>query len=304
MQIFYHSYKPILERTSVALGMFDGVHLGHRQVLQSALSYAHKHGLKSLVVTMNDHPCKYTQNCHPVLITPLKAKLALFEAMGFDYAYVLNFEEKLMNTSAKDYLDQYIFAIFNAKFISIGYDHFFGKNKEGDAKFLKNWSKAHEIQAQIIPAFYQDSTLIKSSIIRDLISCGKIQEANQYLGYEFFILARVIHGDKRGRKLGYPTANLELAEYQLLPSFGVYQAFVIFDSRQYLAVLNLGLKPSFDEDKVSLEVHLLDFEQDLYGKELKVIFAKKIRNEIKFDNVDDLCKQIQQDIASVNQSLI
>ncbi|MCE2928071.1 MAG: bifunctional riboflavin kinase/FAD synthetase [Candidatus Caenarcaniphilales bacterium] len=302
MKIIYQSanQENQLAPSAVALGMFDGVHLGHQEVLKKAVQYAQEHNLQSAVVTMDDHPCKLTKNCMPLLITPLQSKLIALEKLGFDVVYVLHFDETLMNTRAQDYLQKFLINIMNAKYIVTGYDHYFGKDREGSPEYLRNWGLKNHTETQLVPAFSLGQTLVKSSILRDLISQGKIKEANLYLGYNFFIYGKVIKGKQLGSQIGFPTANIETAEHQLLPATGVYEAKTYIDGKTFEVAVNIGYRPTVDQNtKLSVEAHVIGFSGDLYNKFLNIEFINKIREEKKFNSIEELKQQIKFDIEMI-----
>lgn len=279
--------------------MFDGVHLGHRQVIEVAIKYAKQNSFKTAVITLKNHPRAFTQGKAPLLITNLDTRLALFEELGIDFALVLDFDENLMNTSAEEYLQKYLINILNVAFISTGYDHHFGKNRTGTPMMLENWAQSRSIPLKIVDAHKFNGKIISSSEIRDLITKGEILAANKMLGYDFMIISQVIEGDRRGRTLGYPTANLKLPADMVIPAKGVYVGNAEYQSKLYKAVMNIGTRPSFtDSVEVIIEAHLLDFHEDIYGKNLRLRLEKRIRDEKKFNSTQDLIEQIKLDIET------
>lgn len=299
MKILNINSAKLSSPSAVALGMFDGVHLGHREVIEAAIKYGREHSYKTAVITLRNHPREFTQGKAPLLITNLDTRLALFEELGIDYALVLDFNESLMNTSARDYLQKYLIDILNTSFISTGYDHHFGKNRTGTPAMLENWAAERSLPIKIIPAYKFNGKTISSSEIRDLITKGDIVSANQMLGYKFMIISQVIEGDKRGRTLGFPTANLKLPSDMVIPAKGVYQGSAEYQGKIYKAVMNIGTRPSFTEaNDVIIEAHLLNFDQDIYGKKLTLRIEKRIRDEKKFNSAEELIEQIKLDIKS------
>lgn len=298
MQILSANSSKLNLNTAVALGMFDGVHLGHRAVIQPAIDYAKEHKLQTAVITLENHPRELTRGVAPKLITNLDTRLALFEELGIDYALVLKFDQELMSTSAEDYLQKYLLDILNATFVSTGYDHHFGKNRAGSPELLQSWAQTNSIELKIINAVEQASATISSSRIRELINLGKINEANTMLGYQFMIISQVLEGDKRGRQLGFPTANLKLPEPMVVPLKGVYCGSAEYQGSNYKAVMNIGTRPSFsNSNEVIIEAHILDFDQNIYGKKLKLRLSQRLRDEKKFNSPNELIKQIKKDIA-------
>jgi riboflavin kinase / FMN adenylyltransferase len=299
VKVLDSSSLKLLEKTAVALGMFDGVHIGHKTVIQCAVDYARNHKIKSAVITLANHPRELTQGEAPDLITDVNARLKIFEDLGLDYVLVLKFDNDLMRTSAEDYLQQYLVDILNVKFISTGYDHHFGSKRKGDVALLKSWTQQNQVELVIVGEIDMGDEKISSSKIRQLISSGKIQEANALLGHKFKIRSTVIKGRELGRELGFPTANLRIPKDTILPADGVYSATCSIDgiASGLSAVVNIGVKPSIGEAlERSVEVHILQFDQDIYGKIVDLEFEARIRDEKKFDTLEDLKKQISEDI--------
>lgn len=295
------------EQTAIALGMFDGVHLGHQKVISHAQNYAKKHGLKTGVITLKSHPKEITHRnlktkTAPKLITNLDTRLKVFETIGVDFALVIDFNQEFMDTSAEDYLNIYLKEKLNAGFISVGYDHHFGKQRSGNIDLLKSWTTENGIELKVQEAFQVVDTIVSSSLIRQLLEHSQIQEANEYLGYYFRYIAEVIHGEKKGRELGFPTANLEIDPKVQLPANGVYKGYCEIDSekhqgQKFKAAINLGYRPSVNNEKIlNLEVHIPGFNDDIYGKKLDLRFTEKIREEQKFNSLEDLKIQIKKDI--------
>jgi len=299
VQVLDASTQKLSQKTAVALGMFDGVHIGHKTVIQFAVDYAKTNNIKSAVITLANHPRKLTQGKAPDLITDLNARLEIFEELGVDYVLVLNFDEELMNTSAEEYLQKYLLDTLNAEFISTGYDHHFGKNRSGSIEMLKIWAERRNIQLVVVGEVDMGNEKISSSKIRQLIHAGNIKEANQLLGHKFKIISKVVKGKKQGTQIGFPTANLKLPEDTIIPANGVYSGNCSIEgiSGNFRCAVNIGVRPSFDDGTYkSIETHILDFDQDIYGKTLHLELEDRIRDEKKFDSLDDLKKQIKEDI--------
>lgn len=299
MQVLDSSSAKLKEKTAVALGMFDGVHIGHKTVIQFAIDFARSHKIKSAVITLANHPRELTQGEAPDLITDLKARLKIFEDLGLDYVLVLEFDLNLMKTSAEEYLKKYLVDILNVEFISTGYDHHFGKDRQGNVALLKTWTPKNNIELVIVGEIDMGNEKISSSKIRELISSGKIKEANSLLGHRFTISSTVIRGRELGRDLGFPTANLEIPKDTIIPADGVYSATCSIEGLDgnFRAVVNIGVKPSLGDDLGrSIEAHILGFDQNIYGRLLNLELEARIRDEKKFDSLEDLKKQISEDI--------
>jgi riboflavin kinase/FMN adenylyltransferase len=281
--------------SSVALGIFDGVHLGHQSIIQAAQQEALDRGLKSVILTFENHPRSLTINNSPSLITDFQTRLKLFKELGIDYVLAIKFSLEIMNMSPDEYLRNYLLAILNAKSVSVGYDHHFGRNRSGNVEFLKEFCEENNLSLTIKEAFKIDGDLVSSSKIREQLSTGNIKEANKLLGRNFTLRGTVIHGDGRGKELGFPTANLKISDELIKPKVGVYLAI----ANKYQCLVNIGHRPTFgDKQELSIEAHLLDFSENLYNAELELEFIDKIRDEKKFSSKEELIQQIKEDINS------
>jgi riboflavin kinase / FMN adenylyltransferase len=284
---------------STALGMFDGVHLGHKKVIEAAVQHAYKHKQKSAVITLSRHPRELTEGKAPELITNLAARLNLFEKLGLDYVLVLDFNEELKETSARDFFQKYLLNFLNTNFISIGYDHHFGKNRSGNPQQLKEWCSELGLECQITPALEIDGNNVSSSRIRDLIKQGDLNQSNKLLGHEYLICSEIIQGEGLGHKLGFPTANLALDSNLVYPHLGVYYGHCVIanEKQSRRCLINIGIRPSVSSNnKLNIEVHILNFNENIYGKSIQLSLSKRIRDEIKFTSIDKLQEQIQEDI--------
>ena len=295
------------EKTAIALGMFDGVHLGHQKVISHAQDYASKHGLKTGVITLKTHPKELTHrnlkaSTAPKLITNLETRLKVFESLGLDFVLMIDFDQNFMDLGAQEYLDLYLKEKLNVAFLSVGYDHHFGRNRSGNIELLKTWTQDNGIGLKIQEAFQVVDTIVSSSLIRKLLDEGDLAQVNKYLGYEFRYCANVVHGRKLGAELGFPTANLDIDPKVQLPANGVYKGFCRildprFKAQQFKCAINLGNRPSIDDElHKSLEVHIIDFTENIYDLELDLSFQERLRDEQKFANLEELKSQIKKDI--------
>lgn len=282
---------------SLALGFFDGVHIGHREVIKSAVDYAKENNTKSAIITFQDHPCCYFYNIQPKYIIQKHNKLKFLQDLGVDYVYFLKFDEYLAVMDASEYLHEVIIKNFAPTAISTGFNHFFGARKTGDVKLLCTLQndfcyKYFEVE----PVAYKNE-IVSSTRIRDDLSFGNIDAVNHMLGYKYFIEEKVVHGEEIGRTIGFRTANLIYPDNLVEPGRGVYKVKVEHENKTYEGIANFGNRPTIkDNDKNILEVHILNFDKEIYGDWLKVTFLKKIRDEKKFSSIDELKAQIQQDI--------
>lgn len=282
---------------SLAFGFFDGMHLGHQAVIKSAVNFARKNGTKSAVVTFQDHPCCFFYHIKPKYIMPKHEKIKMLEALGVDYLYLLKFDEYLAMMDAPQYLQDVIIKNFEPMAISTGFNHYFGAKKSGDTKLLCTMQKDFcYTYFEVAPIEYHDET-ISSTRIRDDLALGKIELVNAMLGYNYFFEETVVEGLHLGREIGFRTANLIYPDDLVEIGKGVYKVKVEQGGAIYDGMANYGLRPTIgDHLKPVLEVHILDFNKDIYGEKIKVSFLKKIREEKKFNSLDELKAQIKQDI--------
>ena len=285
---------------SLAFGFFDGVHLGHQAVIKSAVDFAQKNGTKSAVITFQDHPCCYFYNVEPKYIITRHDKIKMFERLGIDYLYFLKFDEYLAMLEASEYLKDVIIKNFAPSAISTGFNHSFGAKKSGDVKLLCTMQKDFCYEYfEVSPVLYHDE-IISSTRIREDLALGNIKMVNSMLGYDYFLEETVVEGQKLGRQLGFKTANLIYPKNLVEIGRGVYKVKVQYDKKIFNGIANYGLRPTLgDIEKAVLEVHILDFDKEIYGEKIKVTFLKKIRDEKKFNSLDELKKQIMVDIISI-----
>ena len=292
MQIFTELNKnPDL---SIALGYFDGVHSGHRTVIQNAVAYAKKNGGKSAVITFTDHPCCFFYGICPKYILTRQERENRIKTLGVDYLYELDFES-ISGLTAEEYLKDVLVKYFSPCAISTGWNHNFGYKKSGNAKFLHDSSKKFGYEYFELPPQKINNEIVSSSAIRKYLSEGKLEKANTMLGYKFYTSGRIIKGQQLGRTIGYKTANMIYpAELISLP-FGVYSVQTNFGK----GIANFGTRPTVKGEGTLLEVHILDFDKDIYGETLNVEFNKMIKPKKKFPSLDALKNQIRNDIKQV-----
>ena len=284
---------------SVALGFFDGIHLGHSAVLNSAVSYAKSNNLKSAVLTFENHPKCYFTGCEPQYIISKQEKLTLFESFGIDYVYFLKFDEGLSKLKADEYLE-FLNKNLKPKAIFTGFNHTFGSNREGNSEFLDKNQTKYGYEYFKIPPVKVDGSVVSSSVIRENLKSGNIESVNKMLSRKYSLKGIVIEGEKIGRIIGFRTANLLYPKHLLNISRGVYSVEVQHKGREFRAIANFGMRPSLANTNIPiLEVHILNFDEDIYGDELTVRFIKKIRDEKKFNSLDELKAQIKKDIGEV-----
>lgn len=283
---------------SIALGYFDGVHLGHRAVINSAVNFAKENNLKSAVITFKDHPCCFFYGVCPKYILTREQRREKLASSGIDYLYELDFDEKLSSLSAQEYLENILVKYFTPKSISTGFNHHFGAQKSGTPEFLRNNSKKYGYEYFEIPPQKIDGEIISSTAIRNYLQNGQIEKANKMLKDNFAITGIVVEGQKLGRKLGFKTANLIYPPELIELPFGVYET-----NTQYgKGITNFGIRPTVSStQKPVAETHILNFAKDIYGEKINVEFVRMLRKEQKFNSVDELKQQIAKDISMINK---
>ncbi|MBS2000433.1 MAG: bifunctional riboflavin kinase/FAD synthetase [Candidatus Obscuribacterales bacterium] len=316
METFYEATPGLLKKSAIALGFFDGVHHGHQVVIGKAVEEAKRLGVTAGVVTFKDHPRSLTRGAAPLLLTMIEQRLELFERLGVEATLVLSFTEDLCRLSPREYVENILVGSMGAKSISVGYNHHFGKDREGDASLLGTMGKQLDFCVFAAPMVLIDGEDCSSSRIRELVSGCKVEEATRVLSRPYALIGEVVRGEGRGRKLGFPTANMAINEYQLVPGRGVYAGVArLADGRKLPSVINVGFRPTFKPQPgvsesggaaLLVEVHILDFDENLYNSTIQVDFNAHLRSEQKFDGVDALRAQIAADCniarALLNQS--
>lgn len=282
------------QNLAIALGYFDGVHIGHRAVIKSAVDFAKKNNTKSAVITFSDHPYCYFKGVCPKYILTREEREKRIASLGIDYLYELNFEDFALLT-AKEYLNNILINHFHPISISTGWNHNFGKNKSGNVNFLEEQAKNYNYKYFKIPPQKINNEIISSTEIRKLLSEGNIEKANLMLGQNFSIEGEIVKGNQIGRTIGFRTANLVYPPELIELPYGVYAV----DTTYGKGIANFGIRPTINGSHTSLEAHILNFEKDIYGEIINVNFNKMIRTEKKFPSLDALKKQINLDIKSI-----
>jgi riboflavin kinase/FMN adenylyltransferase len=288
---------------AMALGYFDGVHMGHREVIMEAKQKAETLGLASAVMTFDPHPSvvlgKNIQ--HVQYITPLADKIKIIESLGIDYLFIVHFTPEFANLLPQEFIDQYVIGL-NVKHVVAGFDYTYGRMGKGTMETLLFHSR-EQFTYTIVPKYSKGDEKVSSTRIRSLLKGGAMKELESLLGRNYTTTGTVIHGDKRGRTIGFPTANVEVNEEYILPPLGVYAVKIFVDGTWYQGVCNVGYKPTFKEDAIrpSIEVHILDFDQDIYGHEVTIEWHLYLRKEQKFSGIEELVAQIEKDkINAIN----
>ncbi len=297
-----HNLPSFPEGTAITIGNFDGVHLGHQHILQELCQQAKARRLPTVVILFEPQPQEYFQPEYaPVRLTPLRDKLNLLAKTKVDYVLCLHFNAKFAHISAQEFITSLLLKALNMKYLLVGEDFHFGYRREGNFTLLQQAATIYPFEVMRSPTISADAGRISSTRIRQAIQQDDFAVAERLLGHPYSLSGRVMHGDKRGRTIGFPTANIKLPQRPLALS-GVY-VVDIFDSREtcYHGVANIGVRPTVDGLKCLLEVHIFDFNQDIYGQRLNIVFLKKLRNEQRFSNFEALQRQIQQDVIAAKQ---
>jgi len=281
----------------VTIGNFDGVHLSHQHICRKLAAEAKKSGQRSLVITFDPHPKMILHpNIHPFyLLTTRSEKMALLEGCGVDATVIIHFDLNYSKITAEEFVRDFLWKKLAITKIIIGHDYVFGQARQGNDAFLKAQGRKLGFSVEVIKAFKIDNEIVSSTLIRNCILSGDIPAATRLLGRFYNVEGVVVSGAGRGTGLGYPTANIE-PEKELLPPSGIYAAFVMVDGKRYMGALNIGAKPTFEDYTSTLEVFLLDYEGDLRGKKLNVLFVEKLRDIVKFDGPESLKRQIAADV--------
>jgi riboflavin kinase / FMN adenylyltransferase len=292
-----------LDGAVVAIGNFDGVHRGHRAVIAAARARAQTLGRPAAALTFEPHPRGFFRPDEPLFrLTDERAKLRLLAATGLAGAIVLRFDAALAGLSAEDFIARILVGRFAVAGVAIGFDFHFGLNRAGSPNYLAAQGAKLGFTVDVVPRFEDDGRPVSSGPIRDALAAGRVAEANELLGYPWFVSAAVVHGDKRGRAFGYPTANLRLDPACGL-AHGIYAVRVGVGERRYDGVASFGRRPMFDQGTVLLEAFLFDFSGDLYGEVIDVAFIDWIRPELKLDSVEDLVRRMDEDARLARAAL-
>lgn len=285
----------------LTIGNFDGIHLGHRAIFADVLREAQKIGRKAVVMTFEPHP---KMLLHPerrpfYLLTTLDEKIKLLDELGIDAIILIPFTLEFAETTAEDFITEILWRRLRIRKIYIGHDYTFGKGKQGNEAYLKEFGKKLGFAVDVVNAVTVGDIVASSTRIRNAVMAGDVKTAALLLGRPYNLGGVVIEGKRRGANLGFPTANV-LPTKELIPPRGVYAVFGEYEKKRYRGVLNIGYNPTFSDERLSIEVHLLDFSQDIYSKDLEMHFIERMRDEVKFAGPDALIAQIRRDVEQAN----
>lgn len=289
---------PVFHKAVITIGTFDGVHTGHRQIIRQLKEEAATIGGETVIITFHPHPRKVVSSVITGvrLINTLAERIELLDKTGIDHLVVVPFTDFFANQTAEEYIREFLVEKFHPHTIIIGYDHHFGKERAGDYHLLEEKASVFNYTLKEIPEHILDEIKVSSTKIREDILQSNISEANKLLGYEFFFEGEVFHGDKIGRTLGYPTANLRSTdEEKITLGDGIYAVYCMVDSTMHKGMMSIGFRPTVNGKKRVIEVNIFDFAQDIYGKLVRVYVKKYLRSEVKFDGLEALKEQLHLD---------
>ena len=307
--ITHHGYKNLsLKNPVVTMGIFDGVHRGHRFLLDSLVARAGETGGESVAITFNPHPRMVLNKGAKDLffLSTIAEKQMLLEESGLDHLLIVEFTRDFSRIKACDFVDQILVKEIGTRYLIVGHDHHFGHRAEGDYNTVEHCAVSAGFMVEQVEGFRTPEGTLSSSMIRDALLKGRIDDANRWLGYSYSVEGSVVEGRKIGRKIGYPTANIDPSDrYKLIPGDGVYAVEIRIDDKLLKGMLSIGKNPTVNRKaaKRSVEVNIFDFTNDIYGKEIEVIFRQRLRDEKKFSSTDELAQQMEKDKAMAMQVL-
>ncbi len=292
MKVHYDLNKlPVFTNPVITIGTFDGVHSGHQQIMAQLKKEAAKVNGETVIITFHPHPRKIVSGQQVFILTTLPEKIILLEKSGIDHLIVVPFNEAFSQQSAEEYIDHFLVDKIHPHTIIIGYDHKFGKGRSGNYQLLESYGEKRGFEVKEIPEHILNEVTVSSTQIRNALLKNNLEMANKYLGYPYFFEGEVVHGNKLGRELGYPTANIAITEPEkLVPANGIYAVQITIEGQEktYDGMLSIGIRPTVGGKHRTIEVNIFDFDEDIYGKTCRVFLYAYLREELKFDNLSDL----------------
>lgn len=314
MQVYRNiNNLPRFKNAVVTIGTFDGVHTGHQEIIEHLKEEAKSVNGETVLITFHPHPRKVVSSKNIFILNTLSEKIELLESKGIDHLVVVPFDENFAHQTADEYVKNFLFEKFYPHTVIIGYDHRFGRNRQGDYHLLENYGKQLGFIVKEIPEHLVHREIVSSTKIREALLTNDIATANEYLGYDYFFEGTVVHGNKLGKVLGYPTANLAIEDKEkLIPGNGIYAVAVQFPvtgyrlpgntghrhratGNIYKGMMSIGVRPTIGVSERTIEVNIFDFDEDIYGKTLRVYVKKYLRPEVKFNNLEELKEQLAKD---------
>lgn len=284
---------------ALAIGTFDGMHRGHISLLNKLFEVCRKDNCHSMVYTFKNHPISFLNPSEtPPMLLSLKQKISEFQKTGLDYLIIQKFDSVFSKLTPQSFIDN-LTDCYNIKHILTGHDFKFGSGGNGNIQMLSELSSSNRFSVTTVPPFKINGRIVSSSAIRTLIMQGKVREAKEFLGYPYTLIGKVEAGVGRGNKLGFPTANLQFDNKMAIPGFGVYLTKTIFEQKEYWGATSVGDNPTFDQAGTHIETHILNFNNNLYGKSLKLLFIDKLRDQVRFNSTEELVEQIRKDVSLI-----
>lgn len=286
---------------ALTIGSFDGVHLGHRAILDAVVRRARAMNGTAAVLTLRPHPREFFSPAHaPSLLTHDAKKYALFETAGIDAVLVLRFNAEAAALEPEQFVEEIIVGRCHAKAVVVGHDFRFGHKARGSFNLLRALAPQYNLSVEQVPPLLMDGERVSSTLIRERLLIGDLEKAEVFLGRPYSLVGIVVPGRRIGSKLGFPTANIQ-PHHSAIPAQGVYVCEALVDGARYAAAVNIGIAPTIRNEDPTIEAYLLDFDGDLYGREIELVFRKHLRDEIRFPNVEELVAQIEKDIAATRE---
>jgi riboflavin kinase/FMN adenylyltransferase len=304
MQHYRSLTQAVLPNSWLTVGVFDGVHRGHQQIIKRLTAGAHEQGVPAVVLTFDPHPAKLFGRSEIRLLTLPDERAELLGSFGVDVVITHPFDQNVANTTALGFMQQLKDQV-GITHVVLGYDSTLGRNREGNAIRLTEIGREIGYTVEVVSALSDESGVISSTEIRKLIETGNVADAARLMGHPYSLHGPVIHGDARGRTINVPTANIGYSHDKMIPANGIYACWAYLNGRKYQAAVNIGINPTFTPDKQipNVEAHLLDFRQEIYGEDVRLDFMARLRNELRFNSVDTLLEQIWKDIEDTKHIL-
>ncbi|MBN1289928.1 MAG: bifunctional riboflavin kinase/FAD synthetase [Actinobacteria bacterium] len=296
-------FKPFAERSIVAIGVFDGVHRGHQEIISEAVRKAAMHRVPSVVLTFKRNPREVISGSHPCVVSPQSRKAKIIEDLRVDCMISVEFSEEFASLEPEQFCGSVLGGDLGALWVCVGEDFRFGKNGTGDVNTLAREGKKLGFEVDVVPLIYFEKEKLSSTVLRKLIKEGRVVEVGKGLGRPLMLTGHIIHGHSRGRRLGFPTANLSLEIDFCVPADGVYAGLACLEQEKYICAINIGDNPTFGDGVKALEVYLLDFDGRIYGETLEVEFHYRLRDEVSFENESQLIGQMQEDVKRTRDLL-
>lgn len=293
-----------VENTVVTIGNFDGIHKGHIKLIKEAVKEAKTKNYKSVVFTFENHPMRYFRADSIKHIITNEEKVKIFEDLGVDIVFMIPFDEYMTKISATDFVKTILHGKLKCKMVIVGHDFTFARNKEGNASLLESLGKNYNMKVKVIEPIKIKGRRVSSSYIRNLINDGNVSEIKNFLGRNYFLEGEVIHARKIGRTIGFPTANLKAEDKLIIPKNGIYAVKVYVKNKVYYGATNIGYNPTVNGKVLSIETNIIDFDEEIYGEIIRVEFLDRIRDEKKFNSLDELKSQLRKDVNFVYKKYV